>query len=449
MSTNHVRDEGARRARLFVALFFVMLFIAFGLTARHGNGSWDYYTANYASWHLVHEGNPWLDEEGTVPGLEGDPEAGVWVMQAENGHTVVRRFPGVIAIGLPAYWIAQADEMTVIPGAITAALACALGITMLFLALRTRLSQRTSALACGVLAFGTPVWTIAADSVWPHTVSVLGLGGMAWAASKQRWWLVGVFGGVTLWGRLHAAIIVAVVGLLLGLWRRSPRITVVIGTISLTFMGLVCAWTRWWTGSWNPLSSYGSDVLGLSQTGSTSFTSELVLLVSPDRGILVWTPILLLLTPALVRGWKEVPDWAKAMFWGGLVYTVFQAWIARAVGGDSFYGYRHGIEFVVAATPAYAMTVHRLGSTARKWVTPVVTLQICAMFVGAVIDPFLAMEKVWTDNAFFYAMRETWPAGPIMLLSVFFLVYLVKRMLRSEDASKDDPAAETVSAHSR
>ncbi len=188
-----------RHARVFVALLFAFLFIAFGVTARHGEGSWDYFSANYASWHLVHEGDPWLDGS-TVPGLEGDPEESTWVMEAENGHTVVRRFPGVIAIALPAYWIAQADTMTVVPGAITAALACALGITMLFLAIRTRTSDRRAAWACGILAFGTPVWTVAADAVWPHTVTVLGIGGMAWGAARQRWWLVGLFGGVALWG---------------------------------------------------------------------------------------------------------------------------------------------------------------------------------------------------------------------------------------------------------
>src|SRR5690349_4991294 len=89
-------------------VLFLVLFAVFGLTARHGGGSWDYYTANYASWDLVHDGDPWLDD-GSVPGLEDDPEAATWIMDdAPNGHTVIRRFPGVIAISLPAYWVAQA-----------------------------------------------------------------------------------------------------------------------------------------------------------------------------------------------------------------------------------------------------------------------------------------------------------------------------------------------------
>ena len=142
---------------------------------------------------------------------------------------------------LPAYWIAQADSMTVIPGVMAAALACALGIMMMFLGdAHAGPRTRHALVACGVLAFATPVWTVAADAVWPHTVTVLGIGGMAWASATRRWWLVGLFGGVTLWGRLHAAIIVAVVGLLLGWWRRSPRITLVIAAWSAASCWLWC-----------------------------------------------------------------------------------------------------------------------------------------------------------------------------------------------------------------
>ena len=98
-------------------------------------------------------------------------------------------------------------------------------------------------------------------------------------------------------------------------------------------------------------------------------------------------------------------------------------------GGDSFYGYRLGIEFVVAATPAYAMSLDHVGSTARRLITPVLTLQVCAMAFGAVVDAFLGMDEAWTDNAFYYAMRETWPVGPILLAAVFCFVFVVKRRL--------------------
>jgi hypothetical protein len=432
MRTSPQPDRGAGRPaslrRLWpIALgLFLLTFTVFGFTARHGGGSWDYYTANYASWNLVHSGAPWL--HGTVPGLQGDPEAGTWIQVAENGHTVVRRFPGVIAIALPAYWLADAKSMTVVPGALTAALACASGVLMLFLALRTRVSQSYAGGAALALAFTTPVWTIAADAVWPHTVTMLGIAGMAWGAAKNRWWLVGLFGGVTLWGRLHAAVVVAVFGLLLGWWRRSPRITVVIGAVSAAMLGLVCWWTHWWTGSWNPISSYGSeDVLGYIPRGADHVREELAMWVAPDRGILVWTPVVLILTPALFRAWRGLPDWSRGLLLGGLAYTLLQGWMRNGIGGDSFYGYRLGIEFVVAATPAYALAAAHAGRVARAWLAPLLALQFTACLFGSVEDVFLPKTQAWVDNAFAYAMRDSWPAGPLMMLLVFLGAWAVIR----------------------
>ncbi len=166
-------------------------------------------------------------------------------------------------------------------------------------------------------------------------------------------------------------------------------------------------------------------------------------MVSPDRGILVWTPVLIVLTPALVRGWREVPDWARALLLGGLAYTLVQAWIIRASGGDSFYGYRHGIELVMAATPAYAFTWHRVGDTwPGRWMTPVLVLQFCAMAFGATVDVFLPVEEIWHDNAFYYSLRESWPIGPLLLVGVFCLVYAIQVRLASRAQSRQILASE-------
>ncbi len=66
--------------------------------------------------------------------------------------------------------------------------------------------------------------------MWTHPVTLLGIGGMAWAASRDRWWLVGLFGGVALWGRLHTALIVAILGLAVAVARRRPRIALQAGS---------------------------------------------------------------------------------------------------------------------------------------------------------------------------------------------------------------------------
>ncbi len=432
------RRSGGWRAPL--ALFLVA-FALFAVTSRlEASGSWDYYTANYASWHLVHTGSPILGPD-PIPGLVDNPEAGIWIMETDDGD-VISRFPGVIAIGLPAYWIADtlglADSMSVVPGGLTAATAAALALLLMFLALRTQLSERRAAMAVAVLGFATPVWTIAADAVWPHTVTLLGIAGMAWGCATRRWWVVGLFGGITLWGRLHAAVIVALLGVVLGWRRKNLSITLVIGSISATLLALLCLWTKWMYGTWSPVGSYNDNVFDVAPQGLERLTNQLGMWVAFDRGIFVWTPIMLLLAPAVVRAWRDLPDWPRAMLVGGLVYTVVQAVLITFSGGDSFYGYRLGIEFVVCATPAYAMSLDYVGSTARRFVTPVLTLQFCAMAFGSMVDVFLDMDVAWTDNAFWHTMRGSWPGGAIMLGAVFCFVLLAKRQLaaRQHDAAR-------------
>ena len=437
-----VERPEARRSRaiwLAPAILFLTGFGLFALTARHGGGSWDYYTANYAAWHLVHTGSPWLDGSW-IPGLVGDPEAGTWIRQAPNGHTVISRFPGVIAINLPAYWLAGANTMTVVPGAITAAFAGALTLMLTFLSLRTVVSDLHAGMAALALGFATPIWTISADATWPHTVTVLGIAGIGWAAATRRWWLVGVFGGITLWGRLHAVVIVAVVGLLLAWWRRSPRIAVVAGLWSSIFLGLTSVWTHWIYGSWDPIASYGSeDVLGYIPQGLDHVREELAMWIAPDRGILVWTPVVALLLPGLVRGWREVPDWARALLLGGLAYTVLQGWMRNGVGGDSFYGYRLGLEFVAAATPALAVSVSHAGRIARRLLVPLLTLQVVAFGFGAVVDVFLRKTDAWHDNAFAYAMRESWPGGPVLVALVWGALMVLAYRLSAFAADRPQP----------
>ena len=86
------------------------------------------------------------------------------------------------------------------------------------------------------------------------------------------------------------------------------------------------------------------------------------------------------------------------------------------------------------------------------------TLQVCAMAFGAVVDAFLAMDEAWTDNAFYYAMRETWPVGPILLAAGLLLRAPGQASASRRRQPRRQPnrarrrllrtAAETVSSHS-
>jgi alpha-1,2-mannosyltransferase len=307
--------------------------------------------------------------------------------------------------------------MSLFPGSVTAAALTAGSVLLMFQALATR--QRKGHALLGALAFGfcTPVWSISANGVWPHTVTGFAIAGMAWTSATGRWWWCGAFGGIALWARPHMAVVAAILGLYLAWRRRDPAIAVKTGAASFAFLAASSAWTHWIYGTWSPTGSYGSSTL---VSGAEHYwldpANQLGMWIAPDRGILVWTPVVFLLLPALARSWRDLPDWSRALLLAGLVYTVLEAELNRFSGGFLFYGYRYGLEFLVCATPALAFSVSRVGQVARKLLGPVLMVQLAAFASGAISDGlWLGLDSVWRTNAFVHAVDTAGVAGWILL----------------------------------
>ena len=204
-----------------------------------------------------------------------------------------------MAAAVPAYWLLAdgdaARDFTMAPQALTAAVITAGTVVLFCLSLRRSLGIGRAALAAGVLALATPVWSVAANAMWTHTLSIFGIAGMGWAASRNRWWLVGVFGGVAIWGRLHVAIVVAVVGLACSYSQRSPRRALQVGVPSAGLLFLACVWTRVVYGAWIPGTGYSMSATSLVAGGRfpdppPPWINQLGLWVSPDKGILGLEP---------------------------------------------------------------------------------------------------------------------------------------------------------------
>lgn len=426
MSTAGVRAPTGRRRwlpdawRLPVTMFLVAG-VVYAISAAYSGVSGDVLTTNLASWQFS-RGTPYLDQI-SFPPLENHPGRATWVVMLDNGREIVGRSPGAVLAGVPAYALFGGGTFSLVPGAVTASLLTALAVALLALTLQRVLPRREAALATAVFAFSTPVWSVAANGVWPHTVTVLGICGMAWASSvpsSHRWWLVGLFGGVVLWGRLHAAVLVAVFGLYVAWRHRSVRELLQIGMPSAALLALQAGWTRWLYHSWNPASAYNTDPFSdFAGEHRLDVVNQLGFWVSPDRGFLVWTPLALVLLPALVRSWSTLPAWSRGLVWAGLTYTVLQGVLNRFSGGDTFYGYRLMLEFLACATPAFALSARRMGRPARALFAPVVALQAIAITAGAVNNRLgLPHEKVWHDNSFLDALGDqSWLVLPVLVIA--------------------------------
>jgi alpha-1,2-mannosyltransferase len=175
---------------------------------------------------------------------------------------------------------------------------------------------------------------------------------------------------------------------------------------------LVALWNRAVHGVWSITGSYTDVVDRATQgveavLGDDLLTNYLGFLVSFDRGFLVWTPVLLLFVPALLRARKSLPDWSLWLVLGGLVYTFVQIRMSPFHGGLGYHGYRLGLELLTCLVPALAFTAPSLGRISRRLVPVVIALQFAAFAVGATFESFfIGPDEVWRSNSFWLALRH-------------------------------------------
>lgn len=452
-----------RRQHRLLALFWVLLLALYAATISTAWKTPDVTSAEAASWRIAHTGEPWVD------GLEGDlyilridvdetfePWSKLILFSttnAENGHAVITRTPGVIAAGVPAYWIqarldpGSADSLSAVPGALTGALLAAATVLLLLLAVRDLVPFR-ALLGLGLaVGLATPYWSVLADALWTHGVTTLGIAGMAWAARRERWWLVGLFGGVGLWGRLHVVVIVAVLGLALAAWRRRPAIALSVGLVSSAFLAAAFVWGRWTYGVWDIAGASGGYSYGASRLAGEDrqlgVSNVLGYLVSPGAGLFVWTPVLLVLVPAVIRGWRSAPDWTRVLAIGGVLYLLVQASLNQFHAGTGFWGNRLGLETLTCLVPLVACCLSRVRPRERVVAVVALTYQSGLVLTGAVFNIAHNHGFAWRENDLVLAFRDNpWAVGAGMATGIVLAVLAARVVMAPAPLREPQPSAE-------
>jgi hypothetical protein len=214
------------------------------------------------------------------------------------------------------------------------------------------------------------------------------------------------------------------VGVGIAIGHRSFKPLFAVGIPSAVGMASLIAANRWIYERWtlSGYANYTTDNLtdSSSWTIAQSALNVVGFFVAPERGLFVWTPLILILLPAAWRALRISPPWVIAFAAGGLVYTSVQLRINWFHGVDTFFGYRHGLELLTATTPLLAIAWARLASPATKGVASgLAVVQIPAMLVGALVPHgFLSVDQTWTDNSMLWLARQQ----PIFFAPVLALV---------------------------
>jgi len=384
-------------AAVFGVVFLVYLFTA----SLHGPVNGDTYAAAVPAWRIA--------TAQTV--LLGDTYLPLHVpFQVETpAGAVTDRQPGVVLTAVPIYWIAArlgAGEFTLAPAGLTAALVSALSIAVLHRVFRRIASPQVATVAALVAAFATSSWSISADALWPHGPGQLWLAVSLLSMAGARHARTGLSLAAAILVRPVTAVMALSVGVGAGLAQRRCGPTAVIGAASSIGLVALLVYNRAVFGAASVSGGYAPTFVdNLWTMSATDFgLNVLGTFFSLSRGLLPYSPFLLVLGLGLRAAWKTSPGWVRSGGLAGAVYLLVQLRMNRFSGGHGFYGYRYPLEALTMAAPL-------LLRSWQEWVRP-------RRGAGAVFAALVAVSVYlqWLGAAaWFNSKPETdfwWDCGP-------------------------------------
>jgi len=394
-----------RRDRRALVLLFLVAWTIYLATATYDSFQInDNRAVNLSAWNLGVRGTFELPPEWAGGNR--------WIVEGSDGGLYTNRFPGAILWAAPFHGVSDLlvgegtpdhpISVNYAPGGVAAATAAALAVGVTFLVLRRLADRRLAVLATAALAFGTAVWAVNADAMWTHSVTTLALMLGVLGTASHRY----AGGGLALAGsvltRPHTAVVPAVMGIWASVHHRRWRPVLVVGVTSFLGVILMALYSQWLFDTWVPVAGYSTSRAAGVVTTSSSDTLERILntLAHPARGVMIYTPALLVLVPFVRHGWRASPAWVRSAAIGGALYLVVQLRVNTWTGGSGYFGSRLTIETIVLLTPLLL----------RTWQTVIVKSErlkgacVGLLVVGVLVHGYGALYPVPAEN------REAWQA---------------------------------------
>lgn len=375
-----------------LAVFVAVAVVYIATGTYGGNVSRDTLTASVAAWALgVHH----TLNLSFIPLAHGQPSV-LELAKGAHGWLISDRFPGAVLLATPFYAIAGGGYGP-IPGTLAAALAAAGATAVLYKVLCRLESRRVALLGTALFAFATSNWTVSGRELWEHPGAELVIALGMLALINRRFTLSGLAFGAAILFRPHLGIGVLAVGLgILWMGRRwLPVLSFGLGAVPGLAAYLAWNWVAY--GHFTIIGGY-SDVVNAGGVGVPGFLENLAgTLVSPERGVLICSPILLVAILGLRPAWRTSSGPVRVFALAGLAYLASQLALIRFSGGDGFVGYRTCLETLMWCAPllvrAGALGVKRVGA---GWTWALAALSVsfyaAAAFVqgetNAIVNPW-------------------------------------------------------------
>ncbi len=287
------RDAGVDRAPARPVWFDafvvgILAFAVFAVTAQyHDPLNNDPHATAIAAWQLGHHGNATLTAfQGKMP----------WLYTVD-GREVTNRLPGAIFWAAPFYALLGPNSYPPIyPSAIAAVVASALAIAFTFSLCCRLVSRRAAAVAAALLAFATGTWTVSAHELWTHGPAQAAVLLTLMFVVRNQWLLAGLPAGFAILIRPHLGVVALVfcIGAVMHTKQRKPLL---IGVGAAAGAAMLLAYNNALWGGLSIFGGYDQPVVASDHKIVALITGFVGDFVSPERGLLVMTPALVMLLP--------------------------------------------------------------------------------------------------------------------------------------------------------
>ena len=351
--------------RLAAAILFLALFAIYNANGRE-IGNYDSQPTKYAARELLLRGTLSLNYVvGATPQLMERP---AFVAARDGRYRSAYSPVPAIAAATICWPLARTGLIDIraplganVIAKLSASLLTSAAVTIAFFTARRYTSTIRAFLIALALGLGTGYWSTISQTLWQHETAAFGLAlaVLGFTASEPRVGsLLAIGAGLALAGTSRPQLAPAVAVLLAGLVvRAGPRAFIAIGIVAAAAGVLITAHLQWFgtiLGGMPALEALHPQVHATERTFTFAADGFFGLLVSPNRGLLIFSPIVIAVIAGMRQrdrnGWQAATHWcALAALAQYLLYSLYAVW-----WGGHTYGPRYMLDVLPCLVPIAA-----------------------------------------------------------------------------------------------